>query len=71
MTQELENKTATSTEWGTYAKNFTTKFMVNVDLTYWTSAQQKFVTWKFHVDEYTEGRYGMIINIQIRKGRLT
>ena len=62
MTQKLKHKTATPTEWITQSGNFTTKYIINKDFTLPDFSETKTMTWKYHVDESTEGRHDIIIS---------
>ena len=47
--------------WETQAGKFTTSKKVNIDFCPPEFSATKIVTWKFHVDESTNGRYDMIL----------
>ena len=47
--------------WETQAGKFTTSKKVNEDFCLPKFSVKTIVMWKFHVDEYTNGRYGMIL----------
>ena len=48
-------------QWHTQDGNITTNKKVKVDFTLTALSATDFVTWDFHVDESTKGRYDMIL----------
>ena len=48
-------------QWHTQAVNITTNIKVKVDFTLPELSMANVVTWKFHVDDSTKGRYAMIL----------
>ena len=60
-----EYKPVTSTEWRTEAGNFTTNLVVKVDFSLSDLSATKTVTWKFHAEDSSAGRYGTIIGRDI------
>ena len=48
-------------KWYTPADNITTNIIVRFDFTLSALSATNVVTWKYHVDGYTKGRYDMIL----------
>ena len=47
--------------WETQARKFTTSKKVNIDFCLQEFRATKTMTWKFHIDESTNGRYDMTL----------
>ena len=61
MTSILKTKESAETMWETQAGKFTTSNKLNVDFCLPEFSSTKMVTWKCHVYESTNGRYGIIL----------
>ena len=48
-------------QWNTQAVNITTNLKVKIDFTFPALSVTNVVTWNCHVDDYTKGRYDMIL----------
>ena len=53
--------------WNMQAGNITTNINVNIEFTLPELRETKIVTWNYHVDDYTKGRYDMILGRDILK----
>ena len=54
--------------WHTKAGNIATNIKVQVDFTLRLLSSMNVMTWKFHVDDSTKGRYGMILGRYLLTG---
>ena len=61
MTLKIKTKESEKTTWGTQARKFTTSKKVNVDFCLPEFIAMEIVTWKWHVDEYNNGKYDMLL----------
>ena len=52
-------------QWNTQAGNITTNLKVKMDFTLPTLIAANVVTWNFHLDDSTKGRYDMILGWDI------
>ena len=58
---KLKTKKYAVIQWYTQAGNLTIGLKVNLYLTFPEFRAMKIVTWEFHVDESSKGRYHMIL----------
>ena len=61
LMSKLKPKESGKTMWKTQAGKFTTSKKVNIDFCLPEFSATKIVTWKCHIDKYTNGRYDMIL----------
>ena len=61
LVQKIRLKKDAVTQWHTQAGNITTNLKVKVDFTLPTLSATNVAKWNFHVDDYTKGRYDMIL----------
>ena len=48
-------------QWHTQDRNITTDIKVKIDFTLTALSAKTFVTWKCHLDDYSKGRYDIIL----------
>ena len=61
LRSKLKTKESGKTTWENEAGNFETSKKVNIDSCLLEFSATKIVTWKWHVDVSTNGRYDMIL----------
>ena len=61
MASKIKHKNSTTNTWQIKPGKFKTNDMEKVDFCLLKSSVTKTVTWKCHVDGYTESRYNMIL----------
>ena len=61
LMSKLKRKNSTNTMWQTQYGKFMTTNTEKVDLCLMEFSATKIMTWKFHVDDYIEIRYAMIL----------
>ena len=52
-------------QWHTKAGSINNNFKVDVDFNLPELSAKNVLTWKFHVDDFTKGRYDMILGIDL------
>ena len=61
MTSKLKQQKSETTTWETQSGNFTTSNKVNLYFYPPEISETKIISWKFRIDNFTNGRYGMIL----------
>ena len=61
LVEKLYSKKDAVMQWHTQASNITTNIKVEVDFILPGLSKKIFVMWKCHLDEYSNGRYDMIL----------